>query len=63
MSANRGERSNVERVLDGDLVYDDLPTEDEQADVRAAWDERISDADFEAEFTTQGRSWIAVDAD
>lgn len=60
-------RSSVERVLDGDLAYDDLPTESEQATVRAVWSERIAEriaaTDFEAEFTAQGRAWTDVDAD
>lgn len=63
---NRDRRSNVERVPDGDFAYDELPVENEQATVRAVWNERVAEriaaTDFEAEFIAQGRAWTDVDA-
>ena len=54
----------VERVLSGTGSYDAL-TDSEQALVRTAWDERISDRlaalDFAAEFTATGESWSEFD--
>ncbi|GAA1563922.1 hypothetical protein GCM10009691_41480 [Brevibacterium picturae] len=60
-------RSDVEKVLDGEMRYDDLGTEEEQAVVRKVVDERIREdiasLNFEAEFIAQGRAWTDVDAD
>lgn len=68
MGDEQDERSAVERVLDGDMSYDDLATEEEQAVVRRVVDERvtarIADLNLEREFIEQGRSsWIDADAE
>ncbi len=57
---------DIERVLAGDGSYDAL-AEREQAVVRAAWDERITEdiagLNFEQEFTAAGQSWSEADDD
>lgn len=60
-------RSDVERVLNGDMCYDDFGTEEEQAVVRKVADERmaalIANLDFEVEFIAQGRASTDVDTE
>lgn len=67
MEATSDERCAVQRVLDRDMAYDDLATEEEQAVVRAVWDERIAARiaalNLEREFIEQGRSWTDADAE
>jgi hypothetical protein len=56
----------VERVLAGEMSYDDLD-EPAQALVRSAWDRklgaRISVVDFEEELRASGRPWAEADSD
>lgn len=56
----------VASVLAGDASYDDLSGE-QQALVRAEWDERIKarreSLDYETEFRAAGLTWVEADAD
>lgn len=65
-AADTVDRDAVARVLDGEVVYDDLP-ELEQAIVRATWDRRINDRadamDLEAELRSAGRPWAEANND
>lgn len=60
-------RDLVELVLDGELAYDDLDFDIDQARVRQVWDERVAERiaalDFEGEFMTQGRAWTEIEED
>ncbi len=55
---------DVQRVLAGSGAYTAL-AEQEQAIVRAEWDDRIAEGiaalDFEAEFTAAGDTWVIGD--
>lgn len=57
---------DIERVLAGDGSYDTL-SEREQAIVRAAWDQRMTERrgalNFEEEFAQAGEAWSEADAD
>lgn len=66
LEAARGvSHRRITDVLAGARHYDDL-SDEEQAVVRAEWAERtqatISDLNLAAEFTTEGRSYVELDA-
>lgn len=67
MGTSNDGRDLVQLILDGDLDYGDLDSEEDQARVRQFWDElvaeRIAHTDFGAEFIAQGRAWTEIEGD
>ena len=63
-AASKVSQRDIERVLAGDGSYDRL-AENEQAIVRAVWDERVAQRiaalNYETEFRARGESWSTLD--